>query len=99
MWKNFSQNVASRSPTSRSASGVVNSGSRMRINSVAGIVNLFALMQAQGEGAASQRFLALGGQGRSRDFLLEVKSVLHFLTIAGRGKPMPRGRKCWEMGP
>jgi len=46
-------------------------------------------MQDQGEGAASHRFLALGGQGRSRDCLPALESVLQLLTIGGRSKPMP----------
>ena len=53
-----------------------------------GIVNLFALMQDQGEGAASHRFLALGGQGRSRDFLPDLKPVPQLWMVCGRGEPM-----------
>ena len=56
-------------------------------------------MQDQGDGAASHRFLALGGQGRSRDFLPHLESVLHFLTLGGCGKPMPTRMEILGDGP
>jgi hypothetical protein len=53
-----------------------------------GIVNLFALMQYQGEGEASHFFLPSGGQGRDRDLPPHLESFSHLLTICRGGKPM-----------
>src|SRR5262249_54629812 len=49
----------------------------------------FPLMQYQGEGEASHLFLPSGGQGWRRDLLPDLESFPQFLTVGGRGKPMP----------
>jgi hypothetical protein len=55
-------------------------------------------MKDQDEGAASHRFLALGSQGRSRDFLPAPASVPQLLTVCGRGEPMPARPKVLGNG-
>jgi len=64
-----------------------------------GIVNLFALMQNQGAGAASHRSLPLGGQGRSRDSCQIGICCTSLVDTRDAANRCRRGRKCCAIGP